>query len=236
MRLNLVQASSRSEAACCSAPQGPRAQRRQLPQVRTTTAHAAGSRPRAPSRAACRENLGQLEVLGCGRERRLACRAGGNDAGDQADPSDAGDPVWNEFILGMGSSGAEPERPVDAGEHSPRGAAAACTSVCVACAPPPQPSPSVSDALCPVRCRADRVTAAQLPEVFKMGSWRLREVVCPEIAALVAQVENCWRELLKEDLSLCDLPKVQATSLPPPRGPLAVCPLTHYAAAPRPDH
>ncbi len=43
---------------------------------------------------------------------------------------------------------------------------------------------------------------------LSMGSWRLKGLVCPQIEALVAQVENAWREILP-DLSIYPLDKVR---------------------------
>lgn len=40
---------------------------------------------------------------------------------------------------------------------------------------------------------------------LQMGSWRLRSLVCPQIEALVAQVEGSWRSILGNDLGLYPL-------------------------------
>lgn len=41
-----------------------------------------------------------------------------------------------------------------------------------------------------------------------MGTWRLRSRVCPQIAALVAQIEGAWRSALGADLALYPMLKV----------------------------
>jgi hypothetical protein len=43
---------------------------------------------------------------------------------------------------------------------------------------------------------------------IEMGTWRLRGLVCPQIQALVAQIELCWRSILGDDMRLYPLPEV----------------------------
>lgn len=42
----------------------------------------------------------------------------------------------------------------------------------------------------------------QAVEALQMGSWRLRGHTCPQIEALVAQIEGAWRLTFGKDLKL----------------------------------
>lgn len=61
---------------------------------------------------------------------------------------------------------------------------------------------------CFVQCtayqhNAEPLTQSQIAEGMSMGSWRLRNKVCPQIELLAGAIENCFRAQLRSDLGLC---------------------------------
>lgn len=54
---------------------------------------------------------------------------------------------------------------------------------------------------------ADNLSASQIAEIMKMGSWRLGRSVVPQIELLVSQIEMMWREHLS-DLKPSNIPEV----------------------------